>query len=115
MLKIRIRTLTPIRRDPKKRNYLKPGEYIASINKSGMFRINTKHGDYIPLPGQFEFLNAPDELLEYWRATFNLLEAQENYKTDFCFRTALVLSSAQGKYDVAKQRFEKLFIKKEIK
>jgi len=114
LVQVRIRTLTPLRRDPKKRNYLKPGEYDAEVNKGGTLCIHTKFGDYMPLPGQFEFIKAPPALLKYWRATFLLLEAQEDYKRTNSYRAVTKLTSVQGRYEATKREFEKLFIEKEV-
>ena len=114
MVNVSIRTLTSIRRDPKKRNYLKPGEYDAEVNKGGTLCIHTQYGDYVPLPGQFEFIKAPKALLKYWRATFALLEAQEEYRRTNLVRALNVLTSVQSKYDAAKREFEKLFIEREV-
>ena len=115
MVNVRIRTLTAIRRDPKKRNYLKPGEYEAEVNKGGTLCIHTQFGDYMPLPGQFEFIKAPQALLKYWRATFLLLEAQENYKASNSYKAVTKLAAVQGRHDAAKREFEKLFIEEEVK
>jgi aminoglycoside N3'-acetyltransferase len=114
LVKVRIRTLVSIRRDPKKRNYLKPGDYDAEVNKGGTLCVHTKFGDYMPLPGQFEFIRAPSALLKYWRATFLLLEAQAEYKRSNSYQAVTRLTSVQGSHDAAKREFEKLFIEKEV-
>ncbi|MCL2410096.1 MAG: hypothetical protein FWC97_00490 [Treponema sp.] len=111
MLKIRIRTLIPIRRDSKKNNYLKPGEYDAEVTEGGGLYIYGKFGEYEILPGQFEAIKAPRQLLEYWRHTFRLIDAQAKYCQEKTYVTACILQSVQGKHEVAKQRFGKLFAK----
>jgi hypothetical protein len=85
------------------------------VNKGGTLCVHTEFGDYMPLPGQFEFIRAPRALLRFWRATFLLLEAQEEYKWSNSYSAVTKLTSVQGKYESAKKEFEKLFIEKEVK
>jgi len=99
----------PIRRDLKKRNYLKPGEYEAEVARGGGLYVYRSFGEYEILPGQFEVIKAPRQLLEYWRHTFRLIDAQAKYYQEKTYATAQVLQSVQGKHEAAKQRFEKLF------
>jgi len=115
MLKIRIRTLIPIRRDPKKRDYLKPGEYEALVNNGGAVCVISSYGCYEILPGQFEVIKAPKQLFEFWRYAFHLLNAQALYNLSKTYSAACVLQSAQGKYETAKNRFEKLFNEEGVK
>ena|GEM_PF-3364999 len=113
MLKVRIRTLVPIRREPKKKNYLKPGQYAAEVNQGGTLCVHTHYGDYMPLPGQFEFIDAPPELLNYWRVTFLLVEAQAEYKRSNSYSAVTRLTSIQGAHEAAKRKLDRLFAEPE--
>jgi len=115
LLKIHIRTLIPIRRDPKKRNFLKPGEYEADVNKGGSVGVRTAFGFYEILPGQYEVIKAPLQLFEFWRYSFRLLDAQGIYNRTKSYSAACILQSAQGKYETAREKFEKLFETEGIK
>ena len=114
-MEVRIRTTASIRRDRKKRNYLKPSEYVAEVSKGGTLSINTKYGKYEVLPGQFEFIDAPSELLDLWRYTVRLIAAQADYRHSNTYAAACTLQSVQGKYDAARLRFENKYFNEEVK
>ena len=114
LLRIHIRTLMPIRRDPKKRNFLKPGEYMAEVNKSGMVGVRAAFGFYEILPGQYEVIKAPWQLFEFWRYSFRLLDAQAAYKRYNSDTAIIYLQSTQEKYEAARDVFEKLFVKEDV-
>jgi len=114
LLRIHIRTLMPIRRDPKKRNFLKPGEYMAEVNRGGLVGVRASFGFYEILPGQYEVIEAPLQLFEFWRYSFRLLDAQGIYNRTQSYSAACILQSAQGKYEAAKENFEKLFVKEDV-
>lgn len=47
---------------------LPPGEYEAGYNKNGAVYIKLPYGETLGVkPGEFEFIKAPDHLLERWK------------------------------------------------
>lgn len=55
---------------------LPPGEYEAGYNKNGAVFIKLPHGQTLGVkPGEFEFVKAPERLLDQWRTS-----AEKEYK-----------------------------------
>lgn len=49
---------------------LPPGEYEAGYNKNGAVFIKLPHGQTLGVkPGEFEFVKAPEHLLDRWRTS----------------------------------------------
>ena len=47
---------------------LPPGEYEAGFNKNGAVFIKLPEGQTLGVkPGEFEFVKAPERLLEHWK------------------------------------------------
>jgi hypothetical protein len=80
MNKIRIRVLSPVYNPVKKIKHLRPGEYAAELNQNGTLAIRKTRGCFIPKPDQFEFIDAPEELVNLWNARMALVKAQGEYE-----------------------------------
>ena len=84
MTKVRIRVLSPVLNPSGK--YLKPGKYSAELSRNGtlsicqMIKSTGNKWRYILKPDQFEFIDAPDELVNYWKARMELVKAQGEYE-----------------------------------
>ena len=83
-MKVPVRVLSPVFSPSGK--YLKPGKYSAELSRNGTLAIckpekstgGVRH--YILKPEQFEFIDAPDELVNFWKARMALVEAQVIYE-----------------------------------
>ena len=80
MVKALVRTLIPIHEETWGEKTLGPGEYEAIASSEGTLMIHNSDGFFDLQPGQFEFIKADNELLEYWRMSVELVRAQRKYK-----------------------------------
>ena len=87
--KIRIRLLSPVCSPLDKNKCLKPGVYAAELNRNGILTICKPDGFlngikcFIPKPDQFEFIDAPIELINVWNAKVALIKAQGEYEASW--------------------------------
>ena len=85
--KIKVQVLTTLKNQGSNRDYdLPPGKYTAELNKNGTLMVCHRWGYvgglvcYIPKPDQFEFIDAPPELVGFWQARNELVKAQGEYE-----------------------------------